>query len=61
MKLIKMTVEAAHKNNKWVGVCGELAADLSVTERLIEYGVDELSVSPPMLLQLKEKILSKRT
>lgn len=58
MKLIKMTVDSAHKMGKWVGVCGELAGDLSVTEKLIEYGVDELSVSPPMLLSLKEKILS---
>ena len=57
-KLIEMTVKSAHKNGVWVGVCGELAADLDVVERLIALGVDELSVSPSSILPLKEKILS---
>ncbi len=57
-KLIEMTVKVAHRNGVWVGVCGELASDLTVTKRLIDMGVDELSVSPSSLLPLKEKILN---
>ena len=57
-KLIEMTTEAAHKNGIWAGVCGELASDLNATQKLIELGVDELSVSPSAILPLKEKILN---
>ena len=57
-KLIEMTVKAAHENGIWVGVCGELASDLKATQKLIELGVDELSVSPSSILPLKEKILN---
>ena len=56
LKLIKMTIENAHKNGVWVGICGELAADISLTETFIKMGVDELSVSPPYVLKLREKI-----
>ena len=56
LKLIKMTIENAHKNGIWVGICGELAADISLTETFIKMGVDELSVSPPYVLKLREKI-----
>ncbi|MCM1047953.1 MAG: phosphoenolpyruvate--protein phosphotransferase [Clostridiales bacterium] len=55
-KLIEMSVEAIHKEGKWAGVCGELAADLEVTERLIKMGIDELSVSPGLLLKVRQKI-----
>ena len=57
-KLIEMTVKSAHENGIWVGVCGELASDLKATQKLIELGVDELSVSPSSILPLKEKILN---
>lgn len=56
LKLIKMTIENAHKNGVWVGICGELAADISLTETFIKMGVDELSVSPPYVLKLRERI-----
>lgn len=55
-KLIEMSAEAIHKEGKWIGVCGELGADTEVTERLIKMGIDELSVSPGVLLEIREKI-----
>lgn len=56
LKLIEMTIKNAHKNGVWVGICGELAADISLTETFIRMGVDELSVSPPYVLKLRERI-----
>ena len=58
LKMIAMTIENAHKAGIEVTICGELAADLSITERLIDMGVDALSVSPASILQLKELICS---
>ena len=58
IKMIEMTVENAHKNNIWVGICGELGSDLDLTERFVEMGVDELSVSPSRILSVREKIRS---
>lgn len=57
MSLIKMTIDNAHANNIWVGICGELGSDLDLTDRFIEMGIDELSVSPSMVLKLRKKIL----
>ena len=57
LKLIKMTCDNAHANNIWVGVCGELAADTNITSVLLEFGVDELSVSPPCVLSVRESII----
>ncbi len=57
-KLIEQTCKNAHENGIWVGVCGELAADSTVTSKLIEMGVDELSVSPPYILQIRESIIN---
>lgn len=56
LKLIEMTVKNGHKEGIWVGICGELGADLSLTEDFLRMGVDELSVSPPAVLPLREKI-----
>ncbi|MFI3324788.1 MAG: phosphoenolpyruvate--protein phosphotransferase [Clostridia bacterium] len=56
LKMIKMTIEAAHKNEIWVGICGELASDLSLIETFINYDIDELSVSPSMILPVKKTI-----
>ena len=53
-----MAVQNAHKNGKWVGICGELASDISLTEDFLRFGVDELSVSPPHILNLRKKIRS---
>ena len=58
LKMIQMTVENGHKNGIWVGICGELAADLHLTETFLRMGVDELSVSPPFILPLREKVRS---
>ncbi len=58
LRLIEMTVNNAHKEGIWVGICGELAADLSMTEKFINMNVDELSVSSPYVLKLREKIRS---
>ena len=56
-KLIEETCKNAHNAGIWVGICGELAADTSVTSELIELGADELSVSPPYVLAVRENIL----
>lgn len=58
LKLIKMTVENGHKGGAWVGICGELASDASMTETFVQMGVDELSVSPSKVLELRKKIRS---
>lgn len=55
-KLIEMSAQAIHKEGKWIGLCGELGADTEVTEKLLRMGIDELSVSPGMLLEVREKI-----
>lgn len=56
MRLIRYTVKTAHKNGKWVGICGELGADTALTEDFLRMGIDELSVSPSFVLPLRDKI-----
>lgn len=56
MRMIKMTVENAHKAGKWAGICGELGADLELTQEFVRMGVDELSVAPSMILKLRKVI-----
>ena len=56
LRLIKMAVENAHKNGIWCGICGELGADLELTETFLSIGVDELSVSPRAVLPLRQKV-----
>lgn len=56
LRMIEMVCRNAHKENIWVGICGELAADLQLTERFLRMGVDELSVSPSLVLPLRNKI-----
>ena len=58
LRLIQQTVENGHKAGIWVGICGELGADLTLTETFLRMGVDELSVSPPLVLPLREKVRS---
>ena len=53
MRLIKQTVDAARVHNVWVSVCGEMAGDPTLVPLLIGLGVDELSVTPPFLTQIK--------
>ncbi|MSS63622.1 phosphoenolpyruvate--protein phosphotransferase [Velocimicrobium porci] len=56
LKLIKMAADNAHKEGKWIGICGELGADTSLTEEFLRIGIDELSVSPSMILELRKKV-----
>ncbi len=56
LRLIGLAVENAHKNGIWVGICGELAADTALTEMFLELGVDELSVAPGMVLELRKRV-----
>ena len=54
LRMIRMVVETAHKCGKWAGICGELGADLTLTEQFVRMGVDELSVAPSMILKLRK-------
>lgn len=56
LRLIKMVVDNAHKNGIWVGICGELGADLEMTETFLALGVDELSVTPRAVLPLRNAV-----
>ncbi len=58
LRMIKFVTDSAHKNGKWVGICGELASDTELTEIFLAMGVDELSVTPSAILGLKEKIIN---
>lgn len=58
MRLIKTTVDNGHKAGIWVGICGELGADLSLTDAFMDMGVDELSVSPSKVLAVREAIIN---
>ena len=58
LRLLKMVTENAHKKGIWVGICGELGADLELTETFLAIGVDELSVTPRAVLPLRNKIRS---
>ena len=56
LRMIRMVVDNGHRGGCWVGICGELAADLTLTETFLAMGVDELSVSPAFVLDLRRKI-----
>ena len=56
LAMIQMVTDHAHAEGKWVGICGELAADPNMTETFLEMGIDELSVVPAMILPLRKKI-----
>ena len=56
VRLLKMVTENAHKNGIWVGICGELGADLEMLETFISIGIDELSVSPRSVLPLRAAV-----
>jgi len=56
LKMIQMVIENGHKQNIWVGICGELGGDLELTQTFLKMGVDELSVSPGKVLSLREII-----
>ena len=56
LAMIKMAAESAHAEGAWIGICGELGADLDLTEEFLKMGLDELSVSPAMVLPLRKRI-----
>lgn len=56
LRMIKMVADNAHANGIWMGICGELASDLSLTETFLSMGIDELSVSPSLILGLRKKV-----
>ena len=56
LRMIRIVVENAHKCGKWAGICGELGADLTLTEQFVRMGVDELSVAPSMILKLRKVV-----
>ncbi len=60
LRMIQMTVENGHKGGCWVGICGELGADTSLTEDFLKMGVDELSVSPAQVLPIRKIIRNTR-
>lgn len=56
LRMIKMTIENGHKHGCWVGICGELGADATLTQTFIDMGIDELSVSPSFILPIRKNI-----
>lgn len=56
LRLIEMSAENAHKHGAWIGICGELAADTSLTETFLRMGIDELSVSPAFVLKVRDTV-----
>jgi len=56
LRMLKMVVDNGHKEGCWVGICGELGADETLTETFLRMGFDELSVSPSMILRIRDKI-----
>lgn len=56
LRLIEMSAKNAHKHGAWIGICGELAADTSLTETFLRMGIDELSVSPSFVLPLRDAV-----
>ena len=56
LSMIRIAAENAHREGKWIGICGELAADLSLTGTFLEMGIDELSVAPGMILPLRKTV-----
>ena len=56
MWVLSLVIDSAHKAGIWAGICGELGADLTLTETFVKMGIDELSVSPAMVLPVCAKI-----
>ena len=56
LKMIQMTIENGHKSGCWVGICGELGADTTLTETFVKMGIDELSVTPASVLPIRKII-----
>ena len=61
LKMLQMVVDNGHKGGCWVGLCGELGADTTLTETFLKMGFDELSVSPSMILKIRDRIRNTDT
>ncbi len=61
LRMIQMVIDNGHKENCWVGICGELGADTTLTEIFLKMGIDELSVSPSMIFPVRDKVRSTDT
>lgn len=61
LRMIQMVIDNGHKEGCWVGICGELGADTTLTESFLKMGIDELSVSPSMIFPVRDKIRSTDT
>ena len=57
LKMIQMVIDSAHKEGIWAGICGELGADTTLTEQFVAMGIDELSVSPAMVLPVRGRVV----
>lgn len=58
LRLIEFSAKNAHENGAWIGICGELAADTTLTEKFLRMGIDELSVSPSFVLKVRDAVRS---
>lgn len=58
LRLIELSAKNAHEHGAWIGICGELAADVELTERFLRMGIDELSVSPSFVLRVRDRVRS---
>lgn len=56
LRMLQMIIDNGHKEGCWVGICGELGADVTLTDTFIKMGIDELSVSPSMILKVREQV-----
>ena len=56
LRLIEMSAENAHRHGAWIGICGELAADTTLTKTFLRMGIDELSVSPSFVLKVRDAV-----
>ncbi len=56
LRLIEFSAKSAHENGAWIGICGELAADTTLTETFLRMGIDELSVSPSFVLTVRDAV-----
>lgn len=61
LRMIQQTIENGHKAGCWVGICGELGADMTLTETFLKMGIDELSVSPTFVLPIRKLIREMST
>lgn len=57
LRMIQMVIDSAHKAGIWAGICGELGADTTLTQKFVEMGIDELSVSPAMVLPVRSRVI----